>query len=87
MSEFAAPNINTHMRYTSAGCVEEHEIASFQLALGYGRTDFVLSCRRAWQAQTKFLVDIAGESGAVKTIRCGSTCFIRDTNGWFDCSI
>lgn len=87
MSELSTPNINTHMRYTFTGCVKEHEIASFQIALGYCRTYLVLSGRCSWQAETKLLVNIGGEAGAVKTICCGSTCFIRYTNGWFDCGI
>lgn len=84
MGELPATDINANMGNASAGSIKEYEIPGLQVALRYRGTYLVLCCRSARQGEAQLLVNIAGESGAIKTLCSGSAGFIRDTDGWFD---
>lgn len=84
MGKLPATDINANMGNASAGSIKEYEIPGLQIALRYCGTYLVLCCRSARQGEAQLLVNIAGESGAIKTLRSGSAGFIRDTDGWFD---
>lgn len=84
MGELSATDINADMGNASAGSIKEYEISGLQVALRYCGTYLVLSCRSSRQGEAQLLVNIAGESGAIETFRCGSASFIRYTDGWFD---